>query len=437
MSNPTADDVLFRAGGVSLQKYGRPWTRAAYDRTEADAYTFTRADAATCATFVDSDLTLRTAAAGKLRGSWADSNADGTADVFGLLLESSRTNLCLQSEDFGTTWAAIGTPTRSSSAATCGSLSLDLIGDDSGAVAEGYRQTWVTGVVATGVNGFSVFVAAGTTVATCGMVFNDTTASANKVTADIGFSAGVVTVTCTSGSCVKIDRLAGGVYRLHFQTATCLAANAHRLDIYPAGGVAFTAAAVGNIYVGGVQLENAPYPSSYIKTTTVAVTRAADALSFPIGFAPQDMTVYAKVARPAWADVSGTIDDPAFVDIGKSSGGTGVSFVLMGGNATRTLGAYLDTPTTDTTASAALPAGATLAFCGQFATPTVSGSVKVDVGSGFGAASTGATAVTGWTDQRVVVGTGTSWAPMDGLLLDLIVLRGSYTLAECQATPIP
>jgi len=432
MSNPTADDVLFRAGGVSLQKYGRPWTRAAYDRTEADAYTFTRADAATCATFVDSDLTLRTAAAGKLRGSWADSNADGTADVFGLLLESSRTNLCLQSEDFGTTWAAIGTPTRSSSAATCGSLSLDLIGDDSGAVAEGYRQTWVTGVVATGVNGFSVFVAAGTTVATCGMVFNDTTASANKVTADIGFSAGVVTVTCTSGSCVKIDRLAGGVYRLHFQTATCLAANAHRLDIYPAGGVAFTAAAVGNIYVGGVQLENAPYPSSYIKTTTVAVTRAADALSFPIGFAPQDMTVYAKVARPAWADASGTIGAPALVDIG----GAGNGLVLYGDTATRAIIAYLDSATTDASVTQALPAGTTLSLCAQFVSVTTGGTVRLDVGSGFGSASSAATAVTAWTSLTIKPGNSTGEA-LNGLLLDLIVLRGSYTLAECQATPTP
>jgi hypothetical protein len=39
--------------------------------------------------------------------------------------------------------------------------------------------------------------------------------------------------------------------------------------------------------------ENASFPSSYIPTTTAAVTRAVDSLSFPFLPVPQAMTVYA------------------------------------------------------------------------------------------------------------------------------------------------
>src|SRR5690349_13582031 len=57
------------------------------------------------------------------------------------LSEIGSTNLCLQSENFGTTWAAIGTPTRTAAATTAIGVSLDLIGDDDAAGLEGYSQT--------------------------------------------------------------------------------------------------------------------------------------------------------------------------------------------------------------------------------------------------------------------------------------------------------
>jgi hypothetical protein len=44
----------------------------------------------------------------------------------GLQVMPSTTNLCLQSSNFGTTWAAIGTPTRSAAADYCGDVALDL-----------------------------------------------------------------------------------------------------------------------------------------------------------------------------------------------------------------------------------------------------------------------------------------------------------------------
>ena len=68
--------------------------------------------------------------------------------------------------------------------------------------------------------------------------------------------------------------------------------------IYPALGTTLGGNSVtptGSCVVGHVQVElNSPFYSSPIFTTTAAVTRGADSLSFPIPFAPQAMTLYAK-----------------------------------------------------------------------------------------------------------------------------------------------
>src|SRR5690606_35123816 len=77
-----------------------------------------------------------------------------------MFMDNAATNLCLQSENFGATWSAIGTPTRTAAAATCGDLALDRIGDDAGGTLEGYSQA----VAFTGnaVKAISLFLKAGT-----------------------------------------------------------------------------------------------------------------------------------------------------------------------------------------------------------------------------------------------------------------------------------
>jgi hypothetical protein len=74
--------------------------------------------------------------------SWAmiDADADGNRDELGLLLDRATVNLCLQSENFGTTWTDLGTPTRVAAFDSLGVLVFDLLGDDSGAVVESKQQ---------------------------------------------------------------------------------------------------------------------------------------------------------------------------------------------------------------------------------------------------------------------------------------------------------
>lgn len=215
-----------------------------------------------------------------------------------LLHEAGRTNLCLQSENFGTTWAAVGTPTRSAAAAVCGVVSLDLIGDDDGGALEGYTQT----VTFTGdaVKAVSCLIRQGTSTSTV-IRLRDTSAGADRLLAAVTWSGGLPVVTMTTGTGLGyqtlVDASSSSVFQLWFATSAVTAANTNSLQVYPATNAALATASTGNVYAGGVQAENALGPSSYIPTTTATVARATDSLVFPFAAPPQALTVYAKITE--------------------------------------------------------------------------------------------------------------------------------------------
>lgn len=251
--------------------------------------TFTRA---TTATEVGIGGTYAAVASDKAATMWVDTDADGVRDLPGLGLWQSRTNLVLQSENFGTTWTTAGTPTRSVAAATCGTVSLDLIGDDTGGAKEGYVQP----VTFTGnaVKAVSAFWKAPTSAAAGGaeILLWDNTAGASRMDAVVtATSAGAPSVAMSAGTYLGAERLAGGIYRLHFQSSSVTAANTNRIEVYPAA----VSGQQGNVYLGGVQCENAPVPGPYIPTTTGTVTRNADTLSFACNGGPQTLTVYVRL----------------------------------------------------------------------------------------------------------------------------------------------
>lgn len=210
------------------------------------------------------------------------------------LREGASTNLALQSENFGVTWGLLGTPTRSAAAHTASGITLDLIGDDDGAAAEGYIQTGLT-FTGDGTKGISVYVKAGTSTAFT-VRQRDSTAAANRLLIGMGWSAGLpILVAATTGTYFGYETLADGVFRLLFQAAGVVAANANEIRLYPAAPAALTAANTGDTYFGGVQIGNNPFPTSYIPTTTATVTRSADAHSLPFTAPPGETTAYSKI----------------------------------------------------------------------------------------------------------------------------------------------
>lgn len=188
-------------------------------------------------------------------------------------------NICRHSEDFGTTWVATaGTPTRTPAAHTKSGITLDLIGDDSAVAIEGYEQT-IT-FTGNGTKAVSGFFKPGTSQAASGskILLSDSTASVNRIEATVTWSAGAPTVVMTTGTYIGAILYADGVYRLLFTSTSVTAANTNLVSIRPAG----TTAEQGDIYAGGIQVENNTTPTGYAHTTTgtvgVSMLEVADRL---------------------------------------------------------------------------------------------------------------------------------------------------------------
>ncbi len=229
--------------------------------------------------------------------------------IKGFQIEEARTNLVLQSSNFGTTWTAVGTPTRSAAAKYCGDIALDLIGDDDAGVAEGYYQN----ITFTGdaVKSISFLVKQGSATSSS-IIFYDATAVANRAAATLSWSGGVPSLSFVTGTQERAPEACGdGVYRVFIATTSVTAANTNRLIIYPASDAGAAVALTGTIYIGGVQAENATFASTHVPTTTGTATRDADAMSYPGAgnVSATAGTVYAEVLFDKSAGAQQTICD--------------------------------------------------------------------------------------------------------------------------------
>lgn len=287
-------DLMLYAGGECLDRHGVLVKRTS-PREEAPEV-FTRSGTGL---YVARGGQLLSAAANVPRISYLDIEGDGEIDDPAWLLEGAGTNLCLQSENFGTTWVAGGTPTRSAAAHTASGVTLDLIGDDDAGGTEWYDQNITFTGDAT--KAVSVHMKEGAIPATTQVDMTDTTAVLVRLRATVSWSGGVPTVTMLVGTHTGTELLAGGVYRFLFAAPSVVAANTNQLRILPA----ILPGNIGNVYAGGFQAENAPVATSYIRTTTVAVTRGAEVAYLPFARPPQAMTIYARFAARGLLSVSG------------------------------------------------------------------------------------------------------------------------------------
>jgi hypothetical protein len=217
---------------------------------------------------------------------WRASLEDGS---LGLLVEPTSTNLVLQSEHYATTWTAVNSPGITSGAHTASGVSLDLLSDTSTTARAAYEQT-VT-FTGDGVKALSFFIKQRT--ATASLLYAiDASTGVTLLDAVVTWDAsGFPLVTTTAGAGLAAQRLADGVYRLWCQTASVTAAHNVTIGVSPAASALSDSVSTGSLYVGGAQAENVPSPTSYIKTTTTAGTRATETIHFPIAFPPQELTV--------------------------------------------------------------------------------------------------------------------------------------------------
>lgn len=390
-------DVLLRVSPKMLERYNAlAVAGAGRGRVTPLPYTFTRADASTCATYINRDGLVRLAAANVLRADdWAPFYEQGLVDANGVGLHGkrlggARTNVVLHNRDLtNAAWVKTN-------------------------VTAAKDQTGVDGV-ASSASKITATAANGTCLQAITLASSARFQSAyvKRVT-----GSGTINMTLDNGATWTVITVTAAWTRVTVPTQT-LADPTVGFRIVTSGDA---------IAVDYVQNENGVFQSSVIPTTTVAVTRAADSLTLPFNFGPMDLTVLARLARPVHADASGTLGSfPGVWELGSAAPKMRVRY----SSTAREVGTVIQ-HTANSFIAVGLPAGAEQTYSAQYKTLTAGGQTAIDVGSGLSAFAAAATPFNAFGDQTLQVGLANGEA-LYGVLLDLIVARNLHSLAEMEA----
>lgn len=235
---------------------------------------------------------------------------DASGNCLGLLMEASRTNLCLQSQNLSTTWTLSGaTASANSIAAPDGTTTADTLVESVGGTFHLARQD-VT-ITANSAYTFSLFVkAAGRT--SCKLQVSNTLENTGS-NVDVNLSAGTVGTVTNFGtgasSAATITAFSNGWYRVSLRTTIDAASTTGRVQVLlsnPVGTISYSGDGASGLYLWGMQYELGQFPSSYIPTTTLAVARTADSCIRTLGseFSATAGTVVVNVADFISADVA-------------------------------------------------------------------------------------------------------------------------------------
>lgn len=238
--------------------------------------TFTRT---TEATYTNSSGVLATAA---IDGARFDYDPVTLAPK-GLLIEEQRVNLCLQSENFSTTWTNVNSIEQTNAiVAPDGTQTADLLQADSitTASARDLRQN-VTGTV-TAAHTLSVYAKAknGTFI---NLAFRNQAAAANSCSAEFNLATGTISIAAANagnatGATASITSVGNGWYRCSVSGIADTSGTVFTLlfNGRTTSNSSSVAADTELCYLWGAQLEAGAFATSYIPTEASQVTRAAD-----------------------------------------------------------------------------------------------------------------------------------------------------------------
>jgi hypothetical protein len=267
----------------------------------SDIITFTRASTAT---FFNSAGVLTSAAVDAPRFDFNPS----TLAAQGLLVEESRTNLLSYSDDFGNAaWTKGGATvsTDTTTAPTGTTVADSLIEDSSTGTHRCYRTT--TGTTNTNAYTFSAFIKANTRSRVYMAIVEGATFS-RQGNANFDLSAGNVISFSTglngaTGGAATITPIGNGWYRCTY-TITLGGTDTSILTDFQLINTGtnrnYTGNGTSGLFIWGAQLEAGAFPTSYIPTTTTALTRAVDLASVNTlspWFNASTGTIYAEFLR--------------------------------------------------------------------------------------------------------------------------------------------
>lgn len=194
-------------------------------------------------------------------------------ESLGLLVEEARDNLAQRSEALATAPWASGVIAVTNAFSSAKGLSFSRL---SGGLNLGilYQDVSFTG---DGTKCFSLFVKQDASASgVMSAALYDNTAGVFRGGAAITVAVdGVVTAASSVGGVILgVEPWGDGVYRVLVQAAGIIAANDNRIYASDTGG-----ATISSVLLSGVQPENGSFPTTYIPTTSAAVTRTADSVS--------------------------------------------------------------------------------------------------------------------------------------------------------------
>jgi hypothetical protein len=236
----------------------------------------------------------------------------------GAFIEEARTNSILQSRDFDTTWTVTSTPTSAQDETGIdGTTTAWTLGDDHGSASERFNQT-VTISDDSNTHNLSLYIKKDSDESRfpeLALIFSGGTGQ--QLNTQINTKTGATSdrVSVGSGTSGVID--AGDWWRLWVSLPNNGTGNTSaEVRIFPALGNTLGASdtsATGTIVADMAQLElTKSYPGSPIPTTTVAVTRNADALSYPEPTGFDTAGVVVLDVTPNYQDTSDPLEFAAF-----------------------------------------------------------------------------------------------------------------------------
>ena len=294
---PTPSLLIVPARFKSGKLYSQLPTSGAGD------FTVTRA---TNATRVNASGLIESVASGIPRLDYFSS--DGTVGCPALLVEPSGSNLALQSENFLTTWTNTSLVITSGFTSPSNNSNGTLI--EASANTGRLRQPFAA-ITSGTTHTFSLFAEAGNLALASGvsLVFQEGTATnfVSGVVQSFRLDTGTLGASGTLGAGFTLTRASiedygNGWYRCSMTVTVSYTPASANISIRPTSTIVSNLPATvsgGTAYIWGAQLETGSVATSYIPTTTAAVTRNADvvsvsgAVSGSIG--QTEGTIYAEV----------------------------------------------------------------------------------------------------------------------------------------------
>lgn len=438
-------DILFYGGGLALARFGALAARLNVPSRggEEGIETVTRADASTCATLVDRDGVLREVAAHHARVEWRDTDGDGILDTPGLVSEFACTPAWTHPEALDNAAWTKSNVTIAADAAVApdGTTTMDEM-VETATVGVHHFVERATGALTDNRQQLTRFFCQGGDGRDWLRV--STLDKSNTFRSSWIDLVNRVAGTVNSGHKVKVRKLAGTAMEVEVTWNAASGATAPLVDLVIAladnDTNTYTGDVTKGVYVWGLQhIPDRGVGQSHVANIVGSVlTRADEAITAPIPFAPQDLTILFDHARNVVDDLAGVglnvAEGRGIFDLGDA--GTNHVWCYHDFGGTRQINFGVRGATTDAAVVRGTPAGERIRAICQVRNFATGPSIAADVGAGLSAFSGVTEPFQKWQNQRIRLGgIVNSNLRLCAPLYRVVVARGLHSWAEMVAIP--